>query len=142
MRRIAVAVQVADGDRLDLLTPQFLDRIRERRIAQRLVYATIRADTLLYAEAQVARDQRLRRRDAQVIAVVLEAFPHLQDVDVAFSGQQPDPRPPAFEQSIGRDRRPMNDALGPLEHRRELDAERLRKEPQPFHDTDGLVCRR
>ena len=59
-----------------------------------------------------ARDQLLGRRQAQIVAVVLQPLAHLDDVAMAFGRQQPDPRALVLEQRVGRDRRAVHDALG------------------------------
>src|SRR5215203_3523668 len=116
MCRVAVAVQVTNGDGVDSLALQFLAPRRYRRIAERRLDATVRSNPLLHAEPPVPGHQRLRRCDAKVVAVVLQAFAHLQDIEVAFGGEQADASTPAFEQSVGCDGRPMDDTLGLFEH--------------------------
>ncbi len=63
-------------------------------------------------QAQPARHELLGRRHAQIVAVVLEPLAHLDDVAMAFGGQEPEPGALAFEQRIGRDGRAVHDPLG------------------------------
>ena len=59
---------------------------------------------------QLARHQRHGRRLAQVVAVVLQAFAHLDHVAMALGGEQADPGALALEQRVGRDGRAVDDA--------------------------------
>ncbi len=86
----------------------------------------VRPDALAHAESAVARHQLPRRRLAQIVAVVLEPLAHLDDVAMPLGGQQADLRALVLEQRVGRDRGAMHDALGAGEHRRAIEAERLR----------------
>ena len=63
-------------------------------------------------EPEVARHQRLRRRQAQVVAFGLQPLAHLDDVAVAFGGEHADLGALPLQQRIGGDRRAMDDALG------------------------------
>src|SRR4029078_5043806 len=69
-------------------------RRRYRRIAEPRLDAPVRSNPLLHAEPPVAGHQRLRRCDAKVVAIVLQAFAHLQNIDVAVGGEQADSRIP------------------------------------------------
>ena len=129
--RVAVGVQVADRDRLDLFPFQHVDGAIERHRIERRLDPAVGAQPLAHAEPQLARNQLFGRRQAQIVAVVLQPLAHLDHVAMAFGRQQPDPRPLVFEQRIGRDRRPMNDPLGLGQQRRELDPERFRQQLSP-----------
>ena len=64
------------------------------------------------AEAQRARHELLRRRHAQIVAIVLQALAHLDDVAMAFGGQQSDLGALVLEQGVGGHGGAMHDALG------------------------------
>ena len=87
------------------------DRGVERGVVERRQHRAVRAQAFAHAEPQLARHQRLGRRRAQVVAVVLQPLAHLDDVAMAFGGEQRDLGALAFEQRIGRDRRAVHDAL-------------------------------
>ena len=74
--------------------------------------AAIGPHALAHAEPPLARHQLHRRRHAQVVAIVLQALAHLDDVAMAFGGQQADLGALVLEQRVGRDRRAVDDALG------------------------------
>ena len=112
MAVVAPGVQVADRDGLDLGTGKLRDRGRQGLGIERRLDAAVGAHALAHAEPPIARHQRLGRRLAQVVAVVLEPLAHLEDVAVALGRQQPDARALALEQRVGRDRRAVHDALG------------------------------
>jgi hypothetical protein len=138
---VTPGVQVADGDGINLGARKLGDRRRKRSLVERHRDAPVGADALAYAQAPVARHQRLWRRLAEIVAVVLEALAHLEDVAVAFGGQQPDARALALEQRIGRHRRAVDDALGVLEQRAEADPERLRQPLQAVHHPKRWIGR-
>ena len=131
-------MQVTDRDRLDLFPFQRIEGAVERGRVERCRDAAVGAQPLADAKAQFARNHLLGRRHAQIVAVVLQPFAHLNHVAMAFGRQQPDPRPLVFEQRVGRDRRPVNDPLGLGQKRRELSPERFRQQVEPCDTpTDG-----
>jgi hypothetical protein len=54
----------------------------------------------------------LGRRQAQIVAVVLQSLAHLDHIAMAFGGQQPDPGAVVLEERVGRDRGAVDDPLG------------------------------
>ena len=73
--------------------------------------AAVGADALAHAEPALARHQLHRRRQAQVVAIVLQPLAHLEDVAMALGGEQADLGALALEQRVGGDRRAVDDAL-------------------------------
>ena len=123
-------------DRLDVRLLELTDRSGERGLVQRDLDPAVGANALADAETELARHQRLGRRLAQVVAVVLQALAHLEHVAMALGREQADPRPLALEQRVGRDRRAVDDPLGPAEHGATLEAERRGQPLQPRHHAD------
>ena len=70
----------------------------------------------------------LRRRHAEVVPVVLEPLPHLDHVAVPGGREEPDARALPLEEGVGRDGRPVDDALGVAEEGRPVASERLGEE--------------
>jgi hypothetical protein len=138
---VAPGVQIGDRHRLDPLAPQDRDRADERILIERRLDPSVGAQPLDDAEAQPARHQRFGRRLAQIVAVVLQTFAHLDDVAMARGRQQAELRALALDQRVGRHRRAVDDALGIGEQGREIAAERLRQQAQPVHDPFGRIGR-
>ena len=130
---VAPGVQIADRDRLDLGAGQLGERRGERALIERRLDAAVGAHPLAHAEAALARHQRLGRRLAEVVAVVLEALAHLEHVAVALGRQQRGPGALALEQRVGGDGRAVDDGPGLLEQSAPLDAERGGKPLEPRH---------
>ncbi len=140
MARVAPGVQVAHRHRLDPLMLQDRDRAAERGPVEWRLDPAVGAQPLTHAEPQPARHQLLRRRQAQIVAVVLEPLAHLDHVAMAFGGQEADPRAGALQERVGRDRGAVNDPLGLGEQRRALAAEPLRQQTEPVeHAARGVV---
>ncbi len=110
--RVAPGVQIAYRHRLDPFALQRRDRAVERGRVERRFDAAVGADSLAHAEPQMAGHELLGRRQAQIVAVVLQPLAHLDHVAMALGRQQPDPGPPVLDQSVGRDRRAVDDTLG------------------------------
>ncbi len=141
MARVAPGVQIADRHRLDPLAAQGFDRGVERGAIERRLDPAVGAHPLAHAEAQPARHQLLRRRQAQVVAVVLQPFAHFDDIAMALCRQQPDPRTVAFDERVGRDRGAVHDPLGPRQHRRRSDAQCRRQAVEPIDDAERRIGR-
>ena len=73
---------------------------------------SVGAHALGHAKPQRARHELLRRRHAQIVAVVLQALAHLDDVAMAFGGEQADLGALVFEQRVGGDGGAVHDAFG------------------------------
>ena len=119
MARVAIGVEIADGDRVDARASEPRDRRLERAPVESGV-ATLPSKRMRsrHAEAARARHERDGRRHAEVVAVVLEPLAHLDDVAVALGGEHADRRALALEQGVGRDRRAVDDELGVGQQRR------------------------
>ena len=138
---VAPGVQVADRDGVHFGTGKLRDRGGQGIGIERRLDPAVGADALAHAEPPVPRHQRLGRRLAEIVAVVLQALAHLQNVAMAFGGQQPDPRALALEQRIGRDRRAVDDALGLGEQCVRADAQSGGEARQTIHDAKRLIGR-
>ncbi len=86
MARVAPGVQIAHRHRLDPFALQHRDRLVERARIERNLDPAVGAQPLAHAKPEPARDQLLGRRQAQIVAVVLEPLAHLDDVAVTLSG--------------------------------------------------------
>ena len=116
-------MQIADRDRLDALALEHGDRSFERGWVERRVDAAVGTDPLTYRQAQPARHELLGRRHAEVVAVVLQPLAHLDDIAVAFGGEETEPCALVFEERIRRDGRAVDDALGVAKQRGAVDPE-------------------
>jgi hypothetical protein len=65
------------------------------------------------AEPALAGHEGLRRREAEVVALVLQALAHLQHVAMALRGEEADAGTLALQERVGRDRGAVDDALRP-----------------------------
>ena len=128
MPRVAIGVQIADGHRVDLFPFHRGDRAIERGLVERRLDAAVGAQTLANSEPQFARDELLGRRQAQIVAVVLQTLAHLDDVAMAIGCQQSDPGALMLEERVRRDSRPMHDALRLREQKCERAAEPVRQQ--------------
>ena len=140
--RRAVGVQVAHRHRLDPLGGERANRRAQRCTPKRRRLAAVGPDALAHRHAQMTRDQGVRCRLAERVAVVLEPLAHLQDVAVPLGGEQAELGSLALEQRIGRDSGPVDDAICRAEQRGPLDAERVGEQAQPGEHTDRLIPRR
>ena len=140
--RIAVGVQVAHRNRLDAGSFQFGNRGIERRVIKRRLDAAVGAHALRHAEAQRTRHQLLRRRHAEVIAVVLQSLAHLDDIAMAFGGQQPDLGALVLQQGIGGDGGAMHDALGLGQQLVAGEVQDIRQPTEAGHHSDRRILRR
>src|SRR6266581_4876297 len=95
---VAIGVEIADGDSLDLVALEPGDGAIERGMVERRLDPTVGAHALTHAEPPRARHQRLGRRHAQIVTVVLQPLAHLQYVAMTVGGQQPDLRAFVLEQ--------------------------------------------
>ena len=83
MRGIAIGMQETDRNRGRAGCLDRSNRFAERVRVERYHDLAIRPQPLAHAKAQFARHQRLRRRGAQIVAVALQPFAHLQHVAMA-----------------------------------------------------------
>ncbi len=139
MARVGVGVEVADRDRVDshLLEPG--DGPLEGTPVDRRGDLAVEPHALADPEPAPARGERDRRRHAQVVAIVLEPFPHLDQVPVAFRGEHADLGALALEERVGRHGRPVDDEIGGRQQCAGIHAELGRQEPEAVHHTDRRV---
>src|SRR5262245_14904180 len=74
-----------------------------------------------------------------MIAIVLEAFPHFDNVAVAFSGQKANPGALALKKCVGGDRSGMNNPFGPRQHRGAVNCQGLCEAIKRLHHTQRLI---
>ena len=137
--RIQVREQEADGQGLRPLPHQVVQVLNQRGLVQRALHLAAGADALGDAHAQIAGGQRLNHGHAQVVAVLFEALPHLQQVAEAVGGDQADRGALAFHQRVGGHG-------GPVDHQVGVAQELVQRQPvgiggvlQSGHDADGRV---
>jgi hypothetical protein len=85
------------------------DRAREALRVERLDDGAAGADALGEPEAHLARDERRGAHDHQVVDFGAGLPAYLDHVFEARGGDERGARALAFEQGVGRDRRPVND---------------------------------
>ena len=112
MRGVEIGVQETDCDGFRIRARDSGDGVAERSIVKRDCDVAGRIEALPYGEPELARYQRFRRRRAQIVAVTFEAFAHFDDIAVSCRGEQCSFRTLALQQSVGRDRRAVNDPIG------------------------------
>ncbi len=138
--RIAPRVQIADRHRRDAGRYQRVGCAYHRSLVERRQDAAIGAHPLLHPETQMARHERLRRSEAQVVAIFgLQPLAHLQYVAVALGRDQADAGTLALDQRIRRDRRAVNDTLAPREQNGAFEPQRPGEHAQAFEHPDGRV---
>ena len=135
-------MQIANRYRLDLLAFSTAIAGIERRPIERRLDPAVGAQPLAHAEPQPARDELLGRRQAQIVAVVLQPLAHFDHVAMAFGRQQADSRPLALQEHVGRDRGAVDDALGFGQQRCALATEPGSEQPQPIENPDRGIIRR
>ena len=139
---VEVGMQEADRDRGRTGVFDGGDGVAERSRVQRRQNLATGAKPFPHAKAAFTWHQRFRRRRAQIVTVRLQAFAHLDDVAMAFGGQQRDFCPLALQQRVGRDRRAVNQPIGRSQHFRARHAQSSRQFFQARHDAERLVGRR
>ena len=105
---IEVREQEADGQGFRPFADQVLQALHQRGLVQRAYHLTVGPYALRDAHPQVAGRQRLHHLHPQVVAVLLQPFPHLQQVAEAVGGEQANGGALALHQRIGSDGRPVN----------------------------------
>ena len=133
----------AFGEALEVALQHRADvRVDHRRADPLELLAAVSPDALAHRQAQMTRDQGIRGGLAERVVVVLESLAHLQDVAMPLGGEQAEPGSLAFEQRIGRDGGPVDDAIRRAEQRGPLNAERAGEQLQPGEHADRLIPRR
>ena len=139
MARIAVGVQIAHRHGFHAGAFQRLDRGGERGAVERCLDRAVGAHALRHAEPQRARHELFRRWHAEVVAVVLQALAHFDDVAVALGGEQTDLGALVFEQRVGGDRGAMHDALGLREQLAGREVQEFGQTVEAGHHADRRV---
>ena len=151
MRRIAIGVQEADGDRLHPVGRQ-LPRRRPHRIEiQRHDGIAITVHPLRHFKPAAARHQRIGILQEQIVNIVALLSAHFEHVAKALGGDQPELRAPAFDQRVGDQGRAMHDiadiakrdarARHQLGKPRERADRRIIRRGQAFMQPNGILPR-
>lgn len=101
----------ADRDRTEALLRYLVGEEFQRRLVQRLQFLALGVHAALDREAILARNQRLRQADAEIVLLEPVLGPHLDDVAKAFRRHEGGARAPALDQRIGRKRRAVDDQV-------------------------------
>ncbi len=137
VRRVAVAVDEADGDRLDPRRLELTRRLAHAGLVERLDDRAIGGDALAHLQAVAARDQRPRLRPGEVEHVRHADAPDLQDVAEPACGDQPGGGAGALQDGVGGDR----GAVQHLADRARVDRKLGEQGAQPVDDRDAGVRR-
>ena len=136
---VAIGVEVADRDRLDLLAAEGGDGAVERAGVESHGGGAVGAHPLAHAQPSGPRRQGDRRRHAEVVAVVLQALAHLDHVAVALGGEKAHAGALALEERVGRDGGAVHDALGLGEEPGRVGAEGLGQGLDAVHHPDRRI---
>src|SRR5262249_9771289 len=136
--RIPPAVQIADRNGFNPMVLQARNGRSKRIAVQRDVDAAIRANSLPHTDPTLARHELYWWWLAQMIAIVLEAFPHLNNVAMAFCGDKPNPGSLTLKKRVGGNRSAVDNPLGPSQHRGAVNCEGVCQAIEPFHHAQGL----
>jgi hypothetical protein len=136
MDGIEIGMQEANRDRSDAGSPDSRDGFAERSIVERRGDLAVGLQPFKHTKPALARHQRLRRRNTQIVTIALEAFTHFDHVAMALRRQQRNFGAFLLEQRIGRDRRAVDDAVGILEHIRARHLQPPGKLVEPRHHPD------
>ena len=139
---VAIGMEVAHRDRGAAGALEPLDARSQRAWVERRGDLAVEADPLLHAEPARARHERNGRRHAQVVAVLLEPFAHLDHVAMSLGGQHADGGALALEEGIGRDGRAVDDEVRGLQEGAKIEAVLAREQGQALHDAERLVLGR
>ena len=88
---VRIGVQIADSDGFNIGRLQDGDRSLQGGDVERCFDRAGMAHAFPHADAKIARDEGRLARQAQIVALRLQSFPHLQDVAMPLSGEQADP---------------------------------------------------
>ena len=111
VRRVAIGVQEADGDRLHAVGDERAGRARDRLLVERGDDRAVARHALGNLEAAAARNERGREGKEQVIDVVALLDAQLEHVAHAHGGEQAERRAAPFDQRIGDERRSVDDLV-------------------------------
>ena len=108
VRRIAKTVEIADADRLDPLVAKLATSRRTQSSSSAASTLPSAADPLGHIEAQVARHQRFRQIEIQIIEFVAMLAADLDGVAKTRRGEERRHRALALDQRVGHQGRAMN----------------------------------
>ena len=115
MRVVAIGVQEGNRECLDPFRDEAIDRLAERILIERTQHRASRVDALIGLGAQMARHERLRLFEEEVIKIVANFVTHLQDVTESLGGDQADLGALALDDGVGDERGAMNDVVEPAD---------------------------
>ena len=107
---IPVGMEQADRHGLDALGEQAPDDLACAGLVQRLHHAAVGQEPLVHFSAEVARGQRGRGVDEEIVHVVAPLAADLEGVPEAPRREQPRSRALALDEGVGGERRPMDEA--------------------------------
>ncbi len=114
MLGVAVGVHEADGDRLDLLLLDQLARhLAEAALVELLQHLAVRRHAPGDFEPEIARHQRRRRLQEEIVKVVADLAPHLQRVAEPGRGDEADLGAGALDDRVRHQGRAVHDAVEP-----------------------------
>ncbi len=137
VRRVAVAVDEADGERLDPRRLELPRRLAHVGLVERLDDRAVSGDALAHLQPVAARDQRPRFCPGEVEHVGHADAPDLQNVAEAARGDQPGRRAGALQDGVGGDR----GAVQNLADHARVDRQLGEQAAQPVDDGDAGVRR-
>ncbi len=138
VRRVRIGMQEDDRDQLDALRRQRAARRDNVILVERRILAAVGAHALRHLETELARNERRRNLDEQVVEVIFEFAPQLQCVAEARRRDQARLRAAPFDERIGEQGRGV-DHPGDLSRRNTL---ALQQDPRAAHGTFGRLVRR
>ncbi len=142
VRRVGPGVQEADRDRLHLFGCKPVEGRMQRNPVELRLHPAVGTHPFPHRQTQGPWHERLRRRQAKVVALGLQSFPHLDHVAVALRDQHRDPRALALQQRVGGHRHPVDQPGGRTQEGCKREPEPVGDELQPFHHPDRLIPRR
>src|SRR5262245_30537359 len=139
MDRIPPAVQIADRNGFNTLVLQARNGRSKRVAVQGNVDSAIWANSLAHTDPALARHELYWRWLTQMVAVVFEAFPHLDDVAMPLCGQKADLCALALDKRVGGNRSAVDNPLGASQHRGAVNCQGLCEAIEPFHHAHRLI---
>ena len=112
VRRIAVGVHEADGDRINLLLTECVESLSDRTLVDWFQNLARRRHTLDNTDTQMPRNQRRGGRPEQIIRRRPTSPADLDRIPKSVGTQEPDLRAAPFEQRVQADRRAVQKIIG------------------------------
>src|SRR5258705_480141 len=100
--------RVSNRDRFDTLVVQFADEFFDEHFLERLQDAPVGGDAFGHVEAQMARHQRFGQVEIEIIEFVAMLAADLDGIAKSARGKQRSGRAFALDQSVGHQRRAVN----------------------------------